>query len=347
MGTTIADITLNAWRSGRKTHLNSKGWTSGNAVCCTHNGEGLDKRGRGGTILSGDGGISYACFNCQFKTGYVPGYPLSFKFKKLLRWLGVDESTIGLMVIDALREQQRQEMLGIIKPQEPKEELKVDFKKYPLPNEALSFFAYIEFYELKGTHDYPKGFVEAVEYVDHRKIDLQKYDFYWTEETEHKLNKRVIIPMTWKNEIIGYTARAMSDGIIPKYYNQFDEGYVFNIDKQGHDWQFVIVTEGIFDALSIDAVAVMKSSVTKQQVNLIESLDREVILVPDFNKAGQKLIDDALDNGWAVSFPVWAETCVDINEAVQKYGKLFVMKTIVDGIEHSKLKIELLRRKYS
>lgn len=344
MTTTIQDAVLSHFPSKRK--ANSKGWLTGNAVCCPHNGETQDKRGRGGLITSPDGGIAYHCFNCQFKTGYTPGYALPPKFRKLLKWLGIDDNEIHRLSIEALREAQRQELLGLVKPEVKKEELKIEFKKYPLPSEAVSFFGLIEFYELKGNHEYPKGFVEAVEYVDKRKINMQKYDFYWTPDTAHKMDKRVIIPFTYKNEIIGYTARAMIDGIVPKYFNQFDEGYVFNIDKQERDWKFVIVCEGIFDALSVDGIAVMKAEVTKQQIDLIENLDREVIVVPDWNKTGQKLINVALQNGWSVSFPVWAETCIDINEAVVKYGKLFTIKSILDAVESNPLKIKLRQRLY-
>ena len=47
------------------------GWTSFNAPCCVHNGESQDKRGRGGIITSGDGAVSYHCFNCNFNSPIV------------------------------------------------------------------------------------------------------------------------------------------------------------------------------------------------------------------------------------------------------------------------------------
>ena len=342
---TIQDTVLSHLPAKRR--ANSKGWHVFNAVCCQHNGESQDKRGRGGVITTPDGGVSYHCFNCQFKAGYYPGHQLSYKFRKLLRWLNIDDGEILQLSVEAMREAQRQELLGLVKPEVKKEELKVEFKTYSLPDEAVSFLGLLEFYELANTHEYPKGFVDSVEYVDKRKIDLRKYDFYWTSDIKNRMNKRVIIPFSWKNEVIGYTARATNDEIQPKYYNQFDAGYVFNIDKQERDWKFVIVCEGVFDALSIDAVAVLKADVTQQQVDIIEDLDREIIVVPDWNKTGQNLIDIALNNGWSVSFPVWAETCTDINEAVVKYGKLFVLKTIVDSVERNALKIELMRRKFA
>ena len=43
-----------------KTKTSSKGWISFNAVCCHHNGETQDRRGRGGIITDGEA-ISYHC----------------------------------------------------------------------------------------------------------------------------------------------------------------------------------------------------------------------------------------------------------------------------------------------
>ena len=54
------------------------GWYSFNAVCCPHNGEGIDKRSRGGVITEGEG-ISYHCFNCGFTASFTPGRPVSYK----------------------------------------------------------------------------------------------------------------------------------------------------------------------------------------------------------------------------------------------------------------------------
>jgi DNA primase len=98
--------------------------------------------------------------------------------------------------------------------------------------------------------------------------------------------------------------------------------------------------------MSIDGVAVLNNECNETQADIIESLGREVIVVADADKAGQKLIDSAIKYGWAVSWPIWFDTCKDINEAVVKYGKLFALKAIIDGKETSKLKIELLKRKY-
>lgn len=319
------------------------GWTKFNAVCCTHNGETPDSRMRGGVISNGEGNISYHCFNCGFTANYTPGYHLNYKFRKLLSWLGASEQEIQRLKIEALR---IRDMISPDQLEKPAKE-PIVFKPKPLPEDSISFMALYEYCELKKPHNtdiagYPDELVKAVEYIAKRKIDMQKYDFYLSGESA--MRNRVIVPFNWKGHIVGYTARHIEDAAPMRYINSFPTHYVFNVDKQKHDSKFVIVCEGPFDAMSIDSVAVMGNEVSEDQADIIEDLGREVIVIPDRGKSGQKLIDAALKYGWSVSFPLWLEKCKDVNAALQKYGKLFVLKDILDSRESSKLKIELRRK---
>jgi DNA primase len=97
--------------------------------------------------------------------------------------------------------------------------------------------------------------------------------------------------------------------------------------------------------MSIDGIAVSGSEISDTQIEQIDRLQREVVVVPDTDRAGRKLVDRAIEAGWTVSFPVWQETCKDINDAVIKYGKLFVLKSILAARETSRLKIELKKKK--
>jgi DNA primase len=185
----------------------------------------------------------------------------------------------------------------------------------------------------------------ALQYCIERKINLDRYPLLVSKKIEHNLNRRIIIPFTWQHDLIGYTARTWDHNIKPKYFSQYEPNYVYNVDRQRTDSKFVIVVEGPFDAMSIDGVAVLSNECSETQADIIDQLDREIILVPDRDRAGDRLITNALEYGWSVSFPVWHETCKDVNEAVVKYGKLFVLKSILSYRETSKLKIELKRKK--
>ena len=344
----VQDYTLSILPSKRR--RSQAGWLSFNAVCCHHNGDSTDTRGRGGCITNPDGGVSYHCFNCQFKTSYQPGRPLSFKFRKLLNWLGADPTEVKRLVIEAIRVKE------LIRPEDiraPEEE--IVFEARSLPQEAQSFLALAEFYKLAEYQSTPKLFTDAVHYALDRKIDTIKYDLYWTPEIEHKLNHRVIVPFVYKGQTVGYTARATVDGIKPKYHSNHPANFVFNMDRQLPTSKFVLVVEGPFDAMSIDGVSVQTNEISEQQAEIIEGLGREVIYIPDFdqhlNKQGRPVwpglaaVEQAIEYGWSVSFPVWRETCKDVNAAVIKYGKLFVIKAILEGKESNSLKIKLIAGK--
>jgi DNA primase len=106
----------------------------------------------------------------------------------------------------------------------------------------------------------------------------------------------------------------------------------------------VIVTEGIFDALSIGGVAVMHNDISDTQARLIRNLGRDITVVPDQDRTGLDLIDCALELGWAVSIPDWGNDCKDVNDAVIKYGRLATLLTIMQSRETSKIKIQLRKR---
>jgi hypothetical protein len=66
--------------------------------------------------------------------------------------------------------------------------------------------------------------------------------------------------------------------------------------------------------------------------------------VPDQDEAGMKLVDRAIELGWAVSIPEWPDGCKDINDAVIQLGRLGTLLTILQAKETSKIKIELRKR---
>lgn len=342
---TVQDFAINLWRSGKKIKSTPSGWQSGNAPCCVHNGETVDTRGRGGFHSDPNGNISYSCFNCGYTASYQPGRHLTYKFRKLLSWMGADDSDIRRLVIEAIR---IKELAGSEENQE-KDSNPITFTPRPLPENCLSFDEVRTFLSLIDENYNIKENLPNIEhkldYVKNRFIDLDKYNFYITESTEHSLHQRVIIPYIWQGETIGYSARAVVEAVRPKYYSNHEPNFVFNVDQQKPNWKFVIVCEGPFDAMSVDGVAILGNECSEQQAEIIDSLGREVIVVPDNDKAGDKLISNAIEYGWSVSYPTFFDTCKDINDSVVKYGKLFTLKSILAGKQSSKLKIELYRRR--
>ena len=132
-----------------------------------------------------------------------------------------------------------------------------------------------------------------------------------------------------------------------KYVTEAQPGYVFNMDAQDWSRKFVLVTEGPYDAITISGVSILGSEINDLQREQIESLNRQIIVVPDRDAPGEKLINQAIEFGWSVAFPEWEKDVTDTADAVKKYGRLFAIKSILDSTETNKLKIDLKRKMYA
>jgi DNA primase len=160
------------------------------------------------------------------------------------------------------------------------------------------------------------------------------------------VDKRILIPFYWRGDVVGFTGRMFETSDKVKYYTDVQPGYVFNMDAQDWSRKFVLVTEGPFDAIAVSGVSILGSEVNDTQRELIDGLGRQVIVVPDRDVSGQKLVDQATEFGWSVAFPEWDKTVGDVADAVSNYGRLFTIQSILKTTESSKLKIDLQRKMY-
>jgi hypothetical protein len=306
-----------------KRKQSSSGWISFNAPCCVHNGNTPDRRGRGGIKLS-DQGWSYHCFNCGYTASFILGRNIGFKARRLLEWLGVPENDINQINLESMRHrsvegmiEDRQRVWNSLAP--------IEFAETDLPD-------FIDFV----TPANPEHWA----YLRSRYVP-EDYPVMVSATNTTRLG--VVVPFTYNNQVVGSTIRFLDDRN-PRYINDMPKGYVFGVDLQQAGWQNVIVTEGIFDALSISGLAVMHNEISDDQARLIRSLGRNVIVVPDQDTAGVALIDRAVELGWAVSIPDWPAGVKDINDAVKLWGKLTTLLTIMQSSESSRIKIELRKK---
>ena len=333
----IQNTILTSLPAGRK--KTPSGWISFNAPCCVHNGETADKKKRGGIMTSADGTVSYHCFNCGFKASYVIGRKLAYKMRQFMSYIGVPEDTIRKLAIEAMREEES----------DTKYEKKkfVTFNRKNLPNNTKSLDTWLEKYTTGTLTDKEQTSIDnLLSYLSSRGIGPDWYDFMYSTNKVWDVHQRLLIPFYWKGDIVGFTGRMFeeSDGV--KYYTDVWPGYVFNMDAQDWTRKFVIVTEGPFDAISVSGVSILGSEINDTQRELIDSLGRKVIVMPDRDAPGEKLINQAIEFGWSVAFPEWDKTVGDVADAVLKYGRLFTIQSILKTTESSKLKIDLKRKMY-
>jgi len=307
------------------------GWTSFNAPCCHHRGHKQDTRKRAGIRFDGNG-IVYNCFNCKFSTGWQPGAPFGEKIKTLTRWLGASEDTIKELVFEALRTESDQTNITV-------QEQYIEFADKSLPEGALPL---IEWLDADLNAEEEEKLIAVVEYVVSRGYSPLGQDFYWSPVSGYA--DRVIIPFRWQNRIVGNTARKVNDGK-PKYLSDQHPHFVFNFDKQNNNQKYILVVEGPFDALSIEGVALLTNDIAEQQARIINSLGAEVIVIPDQDKAGLVLFDRAIELNWSVAMPNWDSDIKDCADAVNRYGKLFVVMDAIMTAEKGAIRVGMAKKR--
>jgi hypothetical protein len=240
-------------------------------------------------------------------------------------WCGIDDLEIKRWSLESL---QHKDLLDFTN--QPKKKIKIKFKDHELPLGEL----------VDKNNSLHKVYLD---YLQRRGVSSDEYPFLITPQSPGRMGNRVIIPYTYKGKIVGHTSRFLDDRT-PKYLNEQQPGYVFNIDMQKPEWTVCILTEGIFDALSIDGVAVMHDDISTEQAQLLSTLNKTIIVVPDRDKTGLELCDRALELGYQVSLPDWDDEVKDTNDAVVKYGKLPTLLSILYSATNSKIKIELRKK---
>ena len=314
----ISDTLLQYLPSKRK-HTPS-GWISFNAPCCD------DKRQRGGFIVNAGDAVSYHCFNCQFKCSWQPGRPISQKMNKFMRDLNMPDDTISQLRLEALRLNDNSNI--VIQSIVPK----FDERALPIDSEPIN--SYLD--------NPPEKLIPILEYLIGRNLSLEDYPFYWTPKVG--FSNRVIVPFYKDGACVGYTARAINDAK-PKYISEQQPGYVFNLDNQ-RNRELAIVCEGPFDAISIDACALLGAEIKDSQNWLLKQLSKELVLVPDKDHEGPKTVEQAIEFNWSVSMPDWPEGVKDVNDAVIKLGRLATLYLIVSAKESNALKIRLRAKQW-
>jgi hypothetical protein len=303
------------------------GWDSFNAPCCHNRGETRDKHQRGGIRIEKDGFV-FHCFNCGFAAGWTPGKLLSKNTKDLFKWMGLSDLDIGKLNLAALK----------IKDDQPvfKKPLNFTLEERPLPEDAMLLK------EWALTDGENPDLVRVFEYLVSRGMELDWYDWMWTPAAGYK--DRLLIPFYHDGKVVGYTGRKITEGK-PKYLTDAQSGYVFNLDRQTRDREFVIVVEGQFDAIAIDGCAIMHNDPNDTQITRLNALGKEVIVVPDKDRPGAKLVAAAIKNKWSASLPPWEDDVKDVADAVKRYGRIYTLTTILNYKVSGEINLHLLKKK--
>jgi hypothetical protein len=319
-----------------------KRWQKSNCKLCHTQGHGIDTRNRFG-IQFNPQSIACNCFNCGFSAGYTEGKELSKSFKFFLRQLHVDEKFIEQLEFEIFKQKNQIHVIreGDDEKVEDKESkfrsLFQKWKPMDLPKDSLPITDWLTY----GLDD--PDFLRVVNYMVGRKI-YNSSEFYWSPLKEHNLHQRLIIPYFYKGKIVGFTSRLCydtSDKSIPKYYQQSPTDFVYNLDHH-QEWlrKYALVNEGVLDAWTVDGISIL-GEIGQSKIDIINRLQKQIIVCPDRDKKGRDLVEVAIENDWAVSFPKWGMDIKDATHAAEKYGRLLTTHSIISSAVSGKEKIKI------
>lgn len=323
-------------------------WVPHNCPACIHNGQPRnDNRKRAGQYHGADGAFSFHCFNCGFKTYWRPGFDAHGKLLNLADWYGVTAQQKALMIVcaDEIKKS------GNFDAPDASTYVQTNIIPKNLPEQAKPFS------EWASMPNPPADFIKVVQRVAERNISLlTAMDLYWTPETDMNLNDRFIIPFKMHERIVGYTARITWKYSKMKYLNQYPENILYNFDILNDDTtKDVYVTEGPIDAELIGGVASCHFTIRDNQLDWLKQCGKNIIVVPDRDRNGRAMVEQAIQNGFSVAFPDWQHMIDDdgnkrlihdVEEAVRKYGRLYTMYSIKKATYNNSLEIRTIANRW-
>jgi hypothetical protein len=267
------------------------------------------------------GFTGWHCFNCGSKAKYEEGSgKLSRGFRRVLEAFGISNSEIS-------------ELLGSTffnKPDIPKditiETLKPAVNLYtpeiPLPPNTFPI----------GADTHPEFQIPLAEYIMNRGLDAIEINAHFS--LDPKYFNRVILPCYRDNKIIYWQARTITDKK-PRYLSPGTnkDSVLWGYDKLHENYNLpLFIVEGIFDAASIDGIALIGSQLNEAKLQILNNCRRQKVVVVDRDDNGGRLGQLALEHGWQITFP--PDGC-DANKSLQKYGKLFTIRTLMKNMTTS------------
>jgi hypothetical protein len=174
-----------------------------------------------------------------------------------------------------------------------------------------------------------------VEYLLSRRIDplFTRACF----STVPEFSRRVIIPFYRGGKVIFWQARHIDSGVKPRYLSApvAKNAVLYGYDQLlRHSQLPLFVTEGIFDAIPLDGAALLGSSPTTAQLEVLRQSKRRLVFVIDRDNNGQGLALVAQANNWEITFV--DPKVADVNDSLQRFGRIYTVWSLLNNITRPK-----------
>lgn len=301
----------------------STGWVVGRCALCN------DYKERAGFRFDG-GIVGYNCWNCSTSCQYEEfSGRISNKFRKILTAFNIDDSDISSVVNSAFFTELKKES-----------KITLDsLKKISTVTPTISLPA--KSIKLGATHEFIDYQEKLVAYLIDRKVNLDKYSFFFS--LEERFKDRIIIPFYRNGNLIYWQARSIHSAEKKRYDNApvIRDSIMFNIDALSRfDSSPLFVSEGVFDAMMFDGIGMLGSKLNAAKIELLNQTRRRLVFVIDKDKNGKHLAEEVIEQGWNITFaPNGAN---DLNESVRRFGFAWTAREIMKSIATSKASAQLL-----
>lgn len=272
--------------------------------------------------------IGYHCFNCGHAAKFNPleNKRMPKKMQIVLEAFDIPKDEWQPIIFEALKHRDK-----TIQPSEIiQKNTSIEPMEIPLPK---------HFYLLSDAGPEDKWAEIATDYLEtDRNIDPCNYPFMLSSRKygEKGIDTwwgRLIIPVYKGDKLIYYQGRSLYT-TDKKYESPSTprDRVLFGFDKLFEQTDAPLyVVEGIFDAMSIGGVALLGNELSQAQIEWLNRSKRKKVYIPDRFGNGRRVALECLQQGWQVSTPD-VGSVKDMNEAVKKYGLVYVMKTIAENI---------------
>lgn len=302
---------------------NSKGWCSVKCLLCH------DYRSRGAFKFEYET-VGYNCFNCGHAALFTPSEHTSIpkKMQEVFDAFSIPTSEFKEAMFDAFIKQASGKKLN----KEKEHRIKLTFNDLTLPK-------FLRPLDILGNGDVYDDI--ACEYLLARGIEPSGYPFLIADKKLSPILKyldwkgRIVIPYYRHDKVVFYQGRDMLSTERTKYLSPSDsrDAVFYGFDEiYAHTDKPLYVQEGFFDAYLLkDSVATFSNKLTEQQIEILNRCHRPKVVIPDREGKGYIIANQAIEQGWSVSFPDIGSSCKDMNDAILKYGRLYVLKSIADN----------------
>jgi hypothetical protein len=275
-----------------------------------------DYQDRGGFKFDGDT-TGYSCWNCQAKFKYEEGTgKLSKNAREILAAFGITsddlhELTSSIFLNQAEKTEKEISLETLTKVKLITPEVAFPARTFPLLSEGHE--------ELQAP---------LLEYLLSRGIDPLQHQLYFS--LDPKLLRRVIIPCWRDQKLIYWQARAVDNDVKPRYKScpVAKDAVIYGYDQlYSYETAPLFCTEGIFDAMLINGLSILGSTLNAAKIEILKRTKRRLIFVIDRDAPGGELGKTVLQQGWELTFvDVRAK---DLNDSVMKFGLPFTAYSLI------------------